>query len=126
MGQVLVAGAIIQCSHKGQVKLSGGDARLSVSGNGAITFGMEVGLSFAPGSPGLIAPCTNVDKTKGPPPPLSPCAATLPATSGLATLLAVGGIPVLLDDAKGQATNQGDPLATWSVASAGQNLLSTS
>src|ERR1700720_4508288 len=119
MGQVLVAGGTIQCSHKGQVRLSGGDTRLSVSGNGAITFGMESGLSFAPGSPGVVAPCPFTDPKGGSP---SPCAVTLPATAGQATLLSIGGVPVLLDNAAGKTTNQADPSATWSVASAGQSL----
>ena len=123
MGQVLVAGGIIQCSHKGQVKLSGGDSRLTVSGNGAITFGMESGLAFSPGSPGLVSPCTFLDPKSGSP---SYCAATLPATAGQATLLAVGGTPVLLDNASGVATNPSGVPATWSVASAGQSLLTTS
>ncbi len=122
MGQVLVAGAILQCSHKGTLQMSGGDSRLSVSGNGAITFGMEAGLSFAPGAPGVISPCpwTNPSGVA------SPCAATIAALAGQATQLAVGGAPVLLDNANGLATNPHDPSATWSVSSAGQNLLSAS
>jgi hypothetical protein len=123
MGQMLVAGGIIQCSHKGQLKMSEGDSRLTVSGNGAITFGMESGLSFAPGSPGIVSPCPFTDPKSGSP---SPCASTLPAIAGQATLLTIGGTPVLLDNATGQATNPSDPSATWSVASAGQSLLSTS
>jgi hypothetical protein len=123
MAQVLVDGATIQCTHKGQVRLSGGDTRLSVSGKGAITSGMETGHSFAPGSPGVIAPCPFPDPKSGSP---SPCVATLPATAGTARLLAVGGIPVLLDSAAGNATNPGDPSAKWTVAAAGQNLLTAS
>jgi hypothetical protein len=123
MAQVLVAGATLQCKHNGQLRLSGGDSRLSVSGSGAITFGMEAGLSFAIGSPGVTTPCPFPDPKSGAP---SPCAATLPATTGISILLAVGGTPVLLDNAAGNAVNQGDPAATWSVASAGQTLLSAS
>jgi hypothetical protein len=123
MGQVIVDGAMMQCSHKGQLKMSGGDTRLSVSGNGAITFGMEAGLSFAPGSPGVLSPCPFTDPKSGSP---SPCASTLPATGGTATLLSVGGKPVLLEGAAGKATNPSDPSATWSFASPGQSLLSTS
>jgi hypothetical protein len=122
MGQILVAGAIIQCSHKGQVKLSGGDSRLTVSGNGAITFGMESGLAFAPGSPGLVSPCTALFPNGNP----AYCSATSPATAGQATLLAVGGTPVLLDNASGQTINPTGVPGTWSVTSAGQSLLSTS
>jgi hypothetical protein len=123
MAQVLVAGGTLQCSHAGQVRLSGGDSRLSVSGKGAITFGSESGLSFAPGAPGVTSPCPFTDPKSGSP---SPCAATLPATSGTARLLSVGGVPVLLDNASGNATNTADPSATWKVAAAGQSLLSTS
>ena len=122
MAQPLVDGATIQCTHSGQVKLSGGDTRLSVSGNGAITFGKEVGISFAPGSPGIISPCPFADpKTSAP----SPCSATLAATKGSSTLLQVGGVPVLLDSASGMATNASDPSAQWSVVSAGQTLLTS-
>jgi hypothetical protein len=121
MGQVLVAGGTIQCNHKGQVKLSSGDSRLTVSGNGAITFGMETGLAFAPGSPGLVSPCTATFPNGNP----AYCTATLPATAGQATLLAVGGKPVLLDNASGETANPTGP-GTWSVASVGQSLLSAS
>jgi hypothetical protein len=123
MAQVLVAGGVLKCSHGGQVKLSGGDTRLSVSGNGAITFGMEVGIGFAPGSPGVTSPCPFTDPKSGSP---SPCAATIAAISGTATKLSVGDVPVLLDSAKGLATNPSDPSATWSVSNSGQTLLSTS
>jgi hypothetical protein len=118
MPQVLVAGATIQCTHFGLARLTGGDARLSVSNNGAITSGMEVGISFAPGSPAVITPCNF--NTGGNP---SPCSATLAATAGFSTILAVGGTPVLLDTATGVATNT--PPATWKVANPGQTLLST-
>jgi hypothetical protein len=84
---------------------------------------METGISFAPGSPTVVTPCTYPAPASGPP---SPCIATLPATAGQATLLSIGGVPVLLDNAGGNATNPGDGSATWSVVSAGQNLLSTS
>jgi hypothetical protein len=123
MAQVLVAGGILQCSHQGQVKLSGGDARLNVSGQGAITFGMEVGISFAPGSPGMVSPCPFTDPKSGSP---SPCTATMAAISGSSTLLTVGGTPVLLDSANGIATNTADPSATWKVSNAGQTLMSSS
>lgn len=122
MGQVLVAGGVLQCSHKGQVTLSGGDSRLTVSGQGAFTFGMEVGLSFAPGSPGVTAPCSFTSPSGSP----SPCSATQAAISGTSLLLTVGNKPVLLDSANGLATNPNDPSATWSVSKAGQTLLSTS
>ena len=47
----------MQCSHKGQARSPSGDTRLTVSGNGAVTFGMEAGISFAPGSPAQWSPC---------------------------------------------------------------------
>jgi hypothetical protein len=121
MPKVVVAGAVMQCSHKGTLHLTGGDSRLSVSGAGAITFGMEAKLSFAPGSsPNLIAPCP------GPPGSMPPniCTATLPATAGVSELVTIAGVGVLLDNATGNATNPSDPSATWSITSAGQTLLS--
>lgn len=123
MGQVLVESGTLQCTHKGKLSLSGGDTRLTVSGKGAITFGMEAGLSFAPGSPGVVAPCPFTDPKSGSP---SPCAATVAAIAGQARLLSIGGVPVLLDSAHGVAINPSDPSAGWSVASAGQSLLTTS
>jgi hypothetical protein len=117
MPQVLVSGATIQCTHGGVARLSSGDARLSVSENGAITSGMEAGISFAPGSPAVITPCSFT--TGGNP---SPCSATQAATAGISTLLAVGGTAVLLDTATGIATNT--PPANWKVMNPGQTLLS--
>ncbi len=120
MPLVIVQGGIVQCSHKGQARLLSGDSRLAVSGNGAVTAGMEAGISFAPGSPAVIVPCPFPDPKSGSP---SPCTATSAATAGAATLLAVGGTPVLLATAAGLAINSGDPSATWSVSNAGQTLL---
>lgn len=124
MPKVLVSGAVIQCKHKGQAKIVGGDPRLTVSGQGAITLGMETGISFKAGSPTVVVPCPFPNPSTGAP---SPCTATLPATSGQATLLSIGGVPVILDTASGTAINLGDPSgSTWSVASAGQTLLTAS
>ncbi len=117
MPSVVVVGGIIQCSHKGTVKLSSGDGRLEIAGAAALTAGMEVGLSFAPGAPGVVVPCPF--STAGGP---SPCSATLKATAGVSTQLTIGGLGVLLDNATGQATNT--PPATWSIAQAGQTLVS--
>jgi hypothetical protein len=117
--QVLVSGATIQCTHGGVARLSGGDSRLTVSDNGAITSGMEVGISFAPASPTVITPC-NFKLPNGTP---SPCSATVAATAGISTMLAVGGTPVLLDTASGVATNT--PPANWKVAGPGQTILSS-
>jgi len=115
MPNVLVVGGMLKCSHGGMLTLSSGDARLQVSGAAAVTFGMEVGLSFAAGTP----PCTYTTPVGAP----SPCSATLPALSGTSALLSVGDIPVLLDNASGLAVNAADPSAQWSVDSAGQTLL---
>jgi hypothetical protein len=120
MPQILVAGATIQCTHGGIASLSGGDPRLSISGNGTITSGMEVGISFAPGSPAVASPCPFTDPKSG---SRSPCSATVAATAGISTQLSVGNAPALLDQATGLVTNPSDPSAKWSVASAGQTLL---
>jgi hypothetical protein len=121
MPQVLVAGATIQCSHKGTARLPNGDARLQVAGQPAVTAGMEAGISFAPGAPTVITPCP-LQTTTTPPAP-SPCTATVVATAGISAILIIGGAGVLLDTATGPATNANDPGATWSVLDAGQTLL---
>jgi len=114
MPKVLVAGGTLKCSHQGTAKLPKGDSRLQVSSKAAVTAGMEVGLPFPDcplKNPGTAAP--------------SPCTATVAALpAGVSKLLSVGGAGVLLDSATGQATNPSDPSATWSVADAGQTLLS--
>jgi hypothetical protein len=113
MPNVVVAGGVIQCIHGGQIQFSGGASQLQVSGSGAITFGMEAGLSFASGTP----PCT------GKPPNNLPCTSS-PATAGVSTLLTVGGAGVLLSSAQGLCVNLSDPSAKWSIASPGETLLS--
>jgi len=119
MAMVLVKGAIIQCSHGGQLQLTSGDSRLTVNDNGAVTFGMEAGLTFGSPSapvPGMVSPCTS--QVQG---VFGPCV-TSPATAGQATKLSVGNVPALLDSAQGTtvcATGAG----TWSVSSAGQTKL---
>jgi hypothetical protein len=118
MGVVVVAGATLKCSHGGQLKLSTGDSRLEVDGSGAVTSGMESGLAFAPGAPGVIAPCPITTPAGAP----SPCSSTAPATKGTSSKLYVGEMPVLLDDAGGQTINAVSP-GTWSVADAGQSKL---
>jgi hypothetical protein len=113
MPLVVVEGGTLKCSHQAQARLPSGDARLAVSGNGAVTLGMEVGIAFPT--------CPFKDPKSGSP---SPCSATMAATAGSSGILAVGNRPVLLDTAGGIATNPSDPSATWSVADAGQQLLS--
>ncbi len=120
MGLVVVQGAVIQCTHGGELKLMTGDARLVAGQNGVVTSGMEVGLTFGSAAaplPGL-APCTAV--TPGGTP--SPCvtAAALPA--GLAVKLTVGNLAVLLDSASGLTASGAGP-GTWSVSNAGQQKL---
>src|SRR5262245_58090307 len=100
MPNVVVAGGVIQCSHPGQIKFSSGCTKLEVNGAGAITFGMEAGLSFAAGAPGVIAPCTQQTKS----PPLPPCTSS-PATAGVSTLVTIGGAGVLLSNAQGPCVN---------------------
>lgn len=113
-----VAGAMIRCSHGGTARLPAGSVKLQVSGNGVVTAGQEVGVSFAPGAPTVVTPCP----LQGPSNP-SPCTATQAAVSGLSALLQVDGAAVLLDTATGPAVNPSDPAATWSIADAGQSLL---
>lgn len=120
MANIVVTGGIITCSHQGRVRFTSGDSRLEVDGNAAIVRGQEAGISFAPSSPGLLAPCTF---TSGANP--SPCTATMPATTGISAKLTVGNLGVLLDTANGNATNPNDPSATWSIDSAGQSKLET-
>jgi hypothetical protein len=106
--------------------LSQGNSKLTISGNNVITSGMEVGISFAPGGPGVLVPCPKLAVAGSPPPP-SPCTATVATLpSGVATKLTVDGLGALLDGANGQTINPNDPAATWSVASAGQTLLKAS
>src|SRR5277367_6341222 len=106
MPQVLVAGATLKCSHQGTATLSSGSSQLVVSGKGAILSGSEVGLTFAG--------CTATT-----PPPASapsPCTTAAPALSGASTILAAGGLPVLLDTAQGMTANPTPAnIAPWSV-----------
>jgi hypothetical protein len=119
MSNVVVAGGLIQCSHKGSVKLAGGDPRLEISGAQALTAGMEIGISFATAAPGVITPCPLPG-----PGGSSPCSATIAATTGVSGQMTVGGRGVLLDSASGRATNPNDANATWSIVQAGQTILS--
>jgi hypothetical protein len=123
MGIVTVQGAVIKCSHSGQLKLMTGDARLAVAGNGAVTSGMEAGLTFgSPDTPvpGMVSPCTAQTPTS--PPKFVPCVTSPALPAGLATKLTVGGQPVLLDSASGTTVSGRGP-GTWSVGSAGQQKL---
>jgi hypothetical protein len=123
MPNVVVAGGVIQCSHGGQIQFSSGASQLQVSGSGAITSGMEAGLSFAPGAPGVTTPCPKMTTPPPPPPVSSPCTSSR-ATAGVATLLTVGGAGVLLSSAQGPCVNLSDPKANWSIVSPGETVLS--
>ena len=124
MPNVVVVGGTIQCKHGGAVKLQQGDDRLEIAGAAVFVAGMESGLSFAPGSPGLLTPCPWPSAAQPPVVGSSPCTATMAAVTGISLQLTVGGKGALLDNASGSATNSNDPAATWSVAIAGQTLVS--
>jgi hypothetical protein len=122
---VLVKGAVIECPHGGQLELATGDARLSVTQNGAVTSGMEAGLTFgspqAP-APGAISPCSAQTVPATIPPTYIPCVTSATLPGGLAMKLTVGNIPVLLDSASGPTVSATGP-GTWSVKNPGQQKL---
>jgi hypothetical protein len=125
MGTVLVQGAVIQCPHGGQLKLLTGDPRLTVTGNGAVTSGMEAGLTFASPqvpAPGMVSPCSAQVLPVTTPPTFVPCVTAAALPGGLAAKLTVGDRPVLLDSASG-ITASGQGPGTWSVSSPGQQKL---
>ena len=111
---VVVRNGQVQCSHGGVATLTAGNAKLRAGGQPVVVSGQEAGISFAATS----VPCPH---TSGMNP--SPCTATLAAVAGVSLKLTVDGLGVLLDTANGNATNANDPAATWSVLSAGQNIL---
>jgi uncharacterized Zn-binding protein involved in type VI secretion len=117
VGFVVVAGGIISCSHQGTARLPSGDPRLQVDGKPVVTEGKEAGVSFATGAATVLTPCPNPAPSG--PPGSSPCTATLAAIAGVSTLLAVGGVGVLLDSATGQTVNASGP-GTWRISDAGQ------
>jgi hypothetical protein len=126
MGLVLVQGAVIKCLHGGQLKLLTGSTSLVVGQNGAVTSGMEAGLTFGSPQvsvPGMVSPC-NATTTTSPPAP-APCVTGAGLPASLATKLTVGNLPVLLDSASGLTTGLAAPSlpGTWSVADAGQQKL---
>jgi hypothetical protein len=115
--KVVVAGAVLACSHQGQAKVTTGSSQLKVDSNAVVVSGQEVGVSFASG-PGVVTPCPYATNA-GP----SPCTATVAATAGVSTNLKVGGLGVLLDTATGSAINANDPNASWKVSDPGQSKL---
>ena len=48
----------------------------------------------------------------------------LAATAGVSTLLTIGGVGVLLSSAQGPCVNPADQSANWSIAPAGETVLS--
>lgn len=111
MPRVLTAAAQIACAHQGLVQLRASQQTTAVDGSPLLVVG---DLAGAP-----IAGCT-----LAPGPNTKPCTAIATMTVGAATLLAVGGVPALLDTATGVTDSV--PIGTWSVQSAGQTLLETS
>ncbi|GKQ37932.1 hypothetical protein [Streptomyces sp. A012304] len=125
MPLVLVAGAVLQCSHGGQTKLTTGDPRVTVQGQGVVSSGMEAGFQFGAAEkpvPGMITPCTGRSPDGSTP---VPCLIAAPAPpAGLTAKLTVGGRPVLLATASG-TTVSGVP-GTWKVSDPGQTVLEAS
>ncbi|MEV6279180.1 hypothetical protein [Nocardia sp. NPDC051832] len=110
---VLVKGATIKCAHGGVLPVSAGDPLHTVNGQGIVLSGDEIGLQFLAPAPGVLAPCTANNNGVA-----APCT-TAKATTGIATSLFIGGLPVLLDTATGKTASAAGP-GEWSVVSAGQ------
>jgi hypothetical protein len=104
MAKVLTAAAQVVCNHQGIVAVAASQRVLTAGGSPVLVLGdMESKPVAACGLTGTGAtPCTTVVST----------------LTGVATKLAAGSKPVLLDTATG-ATNAG----TWQVRSAGQTVL---
>ncbi|MFI1619501.1 hypothetical protein ACH4VT_21445 [Streptomyces lydicus] len=123
MPRVLTEGAVLQCSHGGQTRLTAGEPTITVQGHGVVTAGAEVGFRFGAADlpvPGMLTPCPV--RTPDGSSPL-PCTIAAPATpAGLSTKLTAGGKPVLLDTATGITVSSPAP-GSWSVADAGQSTL---
>jgi hypothetical protein len=118
MSLVLVAGAIIQCTHQGRLTLAAGDPRVTVKGKGVVLAGKETGLVFGSAAtpvPGMLTPCTATTPS-GP----QPCVVTPATPDGWSKKLTVGGTPVLLDTASGVTAT-----GRWTVANPGQAVLET-
>ncbi|MFF4287537.1 hypothetical protein ACWCXK_31365 [Streptomyces sp. NPDC001739] len=123
MAYVLTEGAVLQCSHGGQTRLTTGDPTVTVKGNGVIAAGAEVGFQFGAADrpvSGMIAPCPVRTPDGSSPLPCTIAAPTTPA--GMSKKLMVGGQPVLLDTASGVTVSSPAP-GTWSVADPGQTIL---
>jgi hypothetical protein len=124
MAHVVVKGALITCSHAGELAFVAGHEAMTVGGNGVVLAGGEVGMQFLapPLVPGGPKPCSAVDASNHP----APCKIQLAATEGLSTTLKVGGKAVLLDSAKGATFTTAGPGTTWSVKDAGQSVMDAS
>ncbi|WP_435971995.1 hypothetical protein [Streptomyces sp. Qhu_M48] len=123
MSHVLVAGAVIQCTHQGRLTLAAGDPRVTVKGRGVVLAGKENGLVFGSAAtpvPGMLSPCTATTPAGTP----QPCAITPATPDGWSRKLTVGGTPVLLATASG-VTVSGMGAGRWTVADPGQAVLET-
>ncbi|MEV3912618.1 hypothetical protein [Streptomyces canus] len=122
MPLVLTQGAVLQCSHGGQLKPDcPGDSNVTVKQRGVLTSGAEAGLTFGAAEapvPGMVVPCPAKTPTGTP----QPCVTTPTTPVGLAVKFTVGGKPALLATAIG-ITASGLGPGTWSVADPGQTLL---
>jgi hypothetical protein len=122
MPTVVVVGAILQCTHGGQLKLTSGSSQMTVDGNQVVTSTMEAGLTFGSPTapvPAMVAPCSA--QTPSTPPVFVPCT-TMPAVAGVAIKLSVGNLPALLSTATGPTVSGAGP-GKWSVSDAGQTKL---
>ena len=124
MPNVVVVGGKIECSHGGTVELTTGAGQLEIAQSAALTSGMEVGISFAQGSPGVIVVCPNAVPSGNP--GSAPCTIVAKAAIGVSAQMTINGVGVLLDNASGPTfnPNPSGPPPSWSVLQAGQTLLS--
>ncbi|GHG11746.1 MULTISPECIES: hypothetical protein [Streptomyces] len=123
MSLVLVAGAVIQCTHQGRLTLAAGDPRVTVKGRGVVLAGKENGLVFGSPTtpaPGMLSPCSATTPAGVP----QPCALTPATPDGWSRKLTVGGTPVLLATASGVTASGAGP-GRWTVSDPGQNVLET-
>ncbi|MER7251326.1 hypothetical protein [Kribbella sp. NPDC000426] len=125
---VVVAGGTVGCGHAGTISVATVSTGLTVGSKGVLLLGQEAGLAFLPAAPPTapVPPqCAHVTTSQVPLP--APCI-TQAASSGTATKLTVGHVPVLLSSAQGTTTtpvpNAVPPInSTWSVSNAGQTRL---
>jgi hypothetical protein len=125
---VVVGQGQLGCGHNGLISVTVVSTALTIGGKGVLLEGQEVGLPFLPAAPPTapVPPqCTHITTDQVPLP--APCV-TKAVTSGTATKLTVGKVPVLLGSAKGTTTTAVPKAvpptdSTWSVSAAGQSRL---